>query len=130
MRREFFLQMEDALREVHRRGIELREPRYLVPEDRFDVKPTYYLHAGMLFVPLTRDYLKTWGGEAGVRFRPTLAGPPRQGANNCLNQNRCDPSPSQVFGEWLASPAIGLPSPRFDPLQPWALPGKAKGVAL
>jgi S1-C subfamily serine protease len=49
--------------EVHRAGIRLKPPKYLVPEDRFDVKPTYYLYAGLLFVPLTRDYLKTWGSE-------------------------------------------------------------------
>jgi hypothetical protein len=44
-------------------GIVLKAPQYLVPEDRFDVKPTYFLYAGLLFVPLTRDYLKTWGSE-------------------------------------------------------------------
>ncbi|MDX1388796.1 MAG: serine protease [Acidobacteriota bacterium] len=43
--------------------IRLKPPRRLVPEDRYDVKPTYFVHAGLLFVPLTRDYLKTWGSE-------------------------------------------------------------------
>lgn len=41
----------------------LRPPNHLVPEDRYDVKPTYYLFGGLLFVPLTRDYLKTWGSN-------------------------------------------------------------------
>ena len=36
---------------------------YLVPEDRYDVRPTYYTFGGLLFVPLSRDYLKTWGSE-------------------------------------------------------------------
>jgi S1-C subfamily serine protease len=39
----------------------LRPPQYLVAEDRYDVKPSYYVFGGLLFVPLTRDYLKTWG---------------------------------------------------------------------
>ncbi|MDX2410746.1 MAG: trypsin-like peptidase domain-containing protein [Woeseiaceae bacterium] len=41
----------------------LKPPRFLVAEDSYDVKPTYYLYGGLLFVPLTRDLLKTWGSE-------------------------------------------------------------------
>jgi S1-C subfamily serine protease len=41
--------------------IVLCEPKYLVAEDRYDVPPSYYIFGGVLFVPLTRDYLKTWG---------------------------------------------------------------------
>ncbi len=48
---------------THQCDIKLKPPRYLVPEDRYDVRPTYFVHAGLLFVPLTRDYLKTWGTE-------------------------------------------------------------------
>lgn len=54
---------------VNRKGkersfkIELKPPRYLVAEDAYDVKPTYYLYGGLLFAPLTRDLLKTWGPE-------------------------------------------------------------------
>jgi S1-C subfamily serine protease len=54
---------------VNRKGkerkfkVELKPPRYLVAEDAYDVKPTYYLYGGLLFVPLTRDLLKTWGSE-------------------------------------------------------------------
>ena len=43
--------------------VELKPPRYLVAEDAYDVKPTYYLYGGLLFVPLSRDLLKTWGSE-------------------------------------------------------------------
>lgn len=42
-------------------SVELLPPQHLVAEDRYDVKPTYYIFGGLLFVPLTRDYLKTWG---------------------------------------------------------------------
>ena len=54
---------------VNRKGkeltfkVELKPPRYLVAEDAYDVKPTYYLYGGLLFVPLSRDLLKTWGPE-------------------------------------------------------------------
>jgi len=54
---------------VWRRGkrkqvqVKLRVPTHLVPEDRYDVRPTYYTFGGLLFVPLTRDYLKSWGSE-------------------------------------------------------------------
>lgn len=41
--------------------VELRPPPYLVAEDRYDVRPSYLIYGGLLFVPLTRDYLKTWG---------------------------------------------------------------------
>lgn len=40
--------------------VRLAPPSYLVPEDRYDVKPTYYIFGGLLFVPLTRNYLMTW----------------------------------------------------------------------
>ena len=41
----------------------MKSPRFLVAEDRYDVKPTYYLYGGLLFVPLSRDFLLTWGSE-------------------------------------------------------------------
>lgn len=49
--------------EQHRLEIPMKPPRYLVPEDRYDIKPTYYLYGGLLFVPLSRDFLTTWGSE-------------------------------------------------------------------
>lgn len=41
--------------------VRLRDPAQLVVEDRYDVRPSYYVIGGLLLVPLTRDYLKTWG---------------------------------------------------------------------
>jgi S1-C subfamily serine protease len=41
--------------------VELKRPTYLVAEERHDVRPPYFVVGGLLFVPLTRDYLKTWG---------------------------------------------------------------------
>ncbi len=43
--------------------LQLKRPRFLVAEDRYDVKPTYYLYGGLLFVPLSRDFLMTWGSD-------------------------------------------------------------------
>jgi S1-C subfamily serine protease len=56
---------------VWRRGqeitcvLEMREARRLVVEDRYDVRPSYFIYGGLLLVPLTRDYLKTWGESWG-----------------------------------------------------------------
>ena len=33
----------------------------LVPLDRYDVVPTYYIWGGLVFCPLTTDFLKSWG---------------------------------------------------------------------
>ena len=33
----------------------------LVPHEQYDVVPTYYILGGMLFEPVTLNYLKTWG---------------------------------------------------------------------
>ncbi len=41
----------------------MKPPSFLVAEDCYDVKPTYYLYGGLLFVPLSRDLLMTWGSE-------------------------------------------------------------------
>jgi S1-C subfamily serine protease len=41
--------------------LEMRGARRLVPEDLYDVRPSYFIYGGLLLVPLTRDYLKTWG---------------------------------------------------------------------
>ncbi len=43
--------------------LELRPPAYLVAEERYDVRPSYYIVGGLLFAPLTRDFLKTWGEQ-------------------------------------------------------------------
>ncbi len=44
-------------------GVPLTTPQRLVPGPRYDVRPTYYIFGGLLFVPLSRDFLKSWGGE-------------------------------------------------------------------
>jgi S1-C subfamily serine protease len=41
----------------------LAELPLLVPEDSYDVRPTYFIFGGLVFAPLTRDYLKSWGHE-------------------------------------------------------------------
>ncbi|MEI6168286.1 MAG: serine protease [bacterium] len=33
----------------------------LVPLERYDVMPTYYIFGGLVFCPLTTDYVKAWG---------------------------------------------------------------------
>jgi S1-C subfamily serine protease len=43
--------------------VPLRPPSLLVAEDRYDVRPTYFIFGGLLFAPLSRDYLKSWGQE-------------------------------------------------------------------
>jgi S1-C subfamily serine protease len=49
--------------EVLSLDILMKPPRFLVAEASYDVKPTYYLYGGLLFVPLSRDLLLTWGSE-------------------------------------------------------------------
>ncbi|NUO47901.1 MAG: trypsin-like serine protease [Polyangiaceae bacterium] len=55
----------DILRDKVRQTVEvaLRPPSLLVAEDRYDIRPTYFIFGGLLFAPLTRDYLKSWGQE-------------------------------------------------------------------
>ncbi len=48
---------------VMRFELPMKPPRFLVAEDSYDVKPTYFLYGGLLFVPLSRDLLMTWGYE-------------------------------------------------------------------
>jgi S1-C subfamily serine protease len=57
---------------IQKRTVKLKPPQYLVAEDRYDVRPTYFLYGGLLFVPLTRDYLKTWGEEWWTSAPPRL----------------------------------------------------------
>jgi hypothetical protein len=35
----------------------------LVPTARYDVQPTYYVYGGLVFCPLTLNYLLTWGDD-------------------------------------------------------------------
>jgi hypothetical protein len=41
----------------------LKRPSLLVPEDQYDIKPTFFVFGGLVFAPLSRDYLKSWGSE-------------------------------------------------------------------
>lgn len=34
---------------------------WLIPNERYDVLPTYYIYGGLVFMPLTRNYLMSWG---------------------------------------------------------------------
>ena len=40
-----------------------RAPKDLVPAGGAEAKPSYFLYAGLLFVPLTRGFLETWGED-------------------------------------------------------------------
>ncbi|MBI4054586.1 MAG: trypsin-like peptidase domain-containing protein [Elusimicrobia bacterium] len=52
--------------EISRQGrlqkilVPLEHETRLVPGPRYDVRPTYFIFAGLVFVPLTRDYMGTW----------------------------------------------------------------------
>ncbi|MHC5012086.1 MAG: S1C family serine protease [Planctomycetota bacterium] len=43
--------------------VSLRTPRLLVPGGNAVARPSYFLYAGLLFVPLTRGFLETWGDD-------------------------------------------------------------------
>jgi S1-C subfamily serine protease len=33
----------------------------LVPRERYGIRPTYYIYGGLVFIPLTQNYLMSWG---------------------------------------------------------------------
>lgn len=35
----------------------------LVARERYDVRPTYFIYGGLIFVPLTQNYLMSWGQD-------------------------------------------------------------------
>lgn len=39
------------------------EKDWLIPNDQYDVLPSYYIYGGILFCPLTVNLLKSWGGN-------------------------------------------------------------------
>lgn len=58
----------DILRQGKRRKarIVLNKPATsldLVPKSRYDTKPSYYIYGGLVFSPLTLDYMKEWGSD-------------------------------------------------------------------
>jgi len=40
--------------------VELAPQVYLVPRSQYDRQPSYFVYAGLVFQPLTRDFLSTW----------------------------------------------------------------------
>lgn len=53
-----------VLRNGRRRRVKLllQPNQPLVPRNRYDRLPTYFIYGGLVFQPLTRDYLSTWSG--------------------------------------------------------------------
>ncbi|TVR42584.1 MAG: serine protease [Planctomycetota bacterium] len=51
-----------------------REDNQLVPGQRFDVRPDFYVYGGLIFTPLTRDFLASWGREWWTRAPRNLLG--------------------------------------------------------
>lgn len=49
--------------------ITLQPCRHLIPRLRYDVRPTYYIFAGLLFLPATENYFHTWREWANVPAR-------------------------------------------------------------
>lgn len=41
-------------------SLTLQPMRYLVPRSQYDTLPSYYIYGGLVFQPLTRDFLATW----------------------------------------------------------------------
>jgi S1-C subfamily serine protease len=51
-------------------GVKLTGPKYLVKRPRYDVRPTYFLFAGIIFMPLSHNYMRLWDWEkVETRFR-------------------------------------------------------------
>jgi S1-C subfamily serine protease len=58
----------DVLRDGHERKVQisLNKPvgfSDLVPRERYDVRPTYFIYGGLIFIPLTQNYLMAWGED-------------------------------------------------------------------
>jgi len=59
-----------VLREGRRKlvSVPLRSyPPYRIRENTYDRLPRYYVYAGLVFAPLNREFLKTWGGNWRTR---------------------------------------------------------------
>jgi hypothetical protein len=56
--------------ELHQLAIPLRRLVALVPPPRPDLRPSYFIFAGLVFLPLTYDYMTTWKWEnVAPRFK-------------------------------------------------------------
>lgn len=49
--------------EMLTRRARLQSEKRLAPFPQYDVKPSYFIFSGLLFVPLTCDYIYTWGED-------------------------------------------------------------------
>ena len=43
--------------------VTLKSLRQLVPRGQYDVRPPFVLVGGLLFQPLSLEYLQSWGGD-------------------------------------------------------------------
>jgi len=65
----------------------LQEPTYLVPPYEFDVDPSFFVHAGLLFIPLTRPYLHDrWGTKWDTKAPVGLVDKAMNGTKQFLDQ--------------------------------------------
>ena len=69
----------------------------LVAAKRFDVKPDFYIFGGLIFAPLSRDYLAAWGNRA-PRNLVNLWIPPRMKKPNGNCHYHAHPSAPRQFG--------------------------------
>jgi S1-C subfamily serine protease len=58
----------DILREHSEKTVSLTLDRAvgtldLVAKERYDVRPTYFIYGGLIFIPLTQNYLMSWGDD-------------------------------------------------------------------
>jgi S1-C subfamily serine protease len=47
-------------------AVPMKPPRSLVPGPFYGVRPRFYVFAGLVFTPLTRNYLENWTDEADI----------------------------------------------------------------
>lgn len=67
----------EILRDGERKHVEFmlsttRDYYDLVYRDQYDIPPNYFIYGGLLFMPLTTNYLKTWGKDWGKMAPPDL----------------------------------------------------------
>ncbi|AFZ80273.1 serine protease, putative [Theileria equi strain WA] len=51
-------------------SVKLQRPNYLVPEHQWDKMPRYYIYGGLVFIPLTMEYLKDEFGKTFYERAP------------------------------------------------------------
>eukprot|EP00375_Theileria_parva_P003164 XP_765845.1 serine protease [Theileria parva strain Muguga] len=65
---ELLILRNNKLKKIH---IKLGKPSYLVPEHQWDIMPRYYIYAGLVFIPLSMEYLKDEFGKKFYERAPT-----------------------------------------------------------